>query len=220
MDITYRKESGGHTTATLQRDNLGDLLFESALVSSAHNSDQQSYRLIVGDKSYPDTLSVDVYGYPVESGSLTIWLSWEGVDELKRELRHFAETHQVELKLVQVPNTDTKLTATLRGGGELPDLVMIQSSSLADLINSDGSITVDNSATADTINYIMKLSDRGLLEISERDAMTGYFASGKTAISTRSASQNSRDTPITWRAPAPTPPPQEPPTPTPTAGSS
>lgn len=59
--------------------------------------------------------------------NLDVWVSWEGVPELKAEASRFATAGGVSVKVTDVPNTQTKLLAVARAGGNLPDVVMIQS---------------------------------------------------------------------------------------------
>ncbi len=280
MEIIGVGAEGREKRSVIERDDLGDHLFESALVSGAGGA----YDCIAEKRVYSDVKRITVFGDILEDKHLSIWLSWEGVDELKEEIRRFAETHGVKVKLVRVPNTETKLIAGLRGGGSLPDLVMLQSSSIADLVDAralqpldyfstdhvaekgraafslggrlwavpfyfdaqmlfynpnlltitpeagwsleefertaesvknrhpdvypacwnaysaywlspflrafgkrrlveaDGRIRIDDLPTRRAIEYLLSLSERGLLEVSERDAMTAYFASGRTAM--------------------------------------
>jgi ABC-type glycerol-3-phosphate transport system substrate-binding protein len=75
-------------------------------------------------------------GERLEPGHLEIWLGWEGNSELKRDMGNFALRHGIELDAETVPSPDTKLTAVVRARGPLPDLVMIQSSGLATLVEA------------------------------------------------------------------------------------
>ena len=280
MEIFSVDADGREIKTVIEREDLGDHLFESALVSG----DQGGLDCIAEDRLYTEVERIHVFGDLLEDKSLHIWLSWEGVDELKEEIRRFAEAHGVRVKLVQVPSAETKLIATLRGGGTLPDLVMLQSASIADLVDAralqpldyfstnyvvkkgrdafklggrlwavpfyfdaqmlfynpnlmtedpdvewsledfektaetvknghaelypacwnaysaywlspfirafgkkrlverDGRIRIDDEATERAIEYLLSLSERGLLEVSERDAMTAYFSSGRAAM--------------------------------------
>jgi ABC-type glycerol-3-phosphate transport system substrate-binding protein len=125
----YRMEIETESGSTeISRDDLGDLLFESYLVPR-----DDGVELYTAGRRFRGVEGIDLYGEPAGTGELTIWLSWEGVGLLKEELSRFAEYHGIDLDLQQIPNTETKLTAALRGGGELPDLVMVQASSIGEL---------------------------------------------------------------------------------------
>lgn len=50
------------------------------------------------------------------------------------------------------------------------------------IIESDGSIIIDDQPTLQALDYIISLKDRGLMQPIERDAMTSMFVSGKAAM--------------------------------------
>jgi len=72
-------------------------------------------------------------GEPCPERALEVWVSWEGVPELKAVIRRWAERAGVKAKVVDVPSVKSKLVTVLRGGGKVPDLVMVQSDYLPDL---------------------------------------------------------------------------------------
>ncbi len=63
----------------------------------------------------------------LDSKSLEVWISWEGVEELKAEIARWAELHEIDVKVNEVPKSDSKMLSVLRGGGRPPDVVLIQS---------------------------------------------------------------------------------------------
>lgn len=65
-----------------------------------------------------------VYGEALKEKNLTCWISWEGTRELKAEIQRFEELQGLNLNVQEVPKTSSKLISILRGGGEVPDLVM------------------------------------------------------------------------------------------------
>lgn len=72
----------------------------------------------------------------LDSRELDVWLSWEGVPELKKEIEQFARLHDCRIKAIDVPNIRSKLFTVLRGGGRVPDIVMIQSDYLPNFADS------------------------------------------------------------------------------------
>lgn len=63
----------------------------------------------------------------LDSDSLEVWISWEGVEELKAEIERWGELHAVGVQVNEVPKSDSKMLSVLRGGGRPPDVVLIQS---------------------------------------------------------------------------------------------
>jgi ABC-type glycerol-3-phosphate transport system substrate-binding protein len=71
-------------------------------------------------------------------------VSWEGVPLLKREIARFAELHGIRVKVTEVPKTDSKLLSVLRGGGTPPDVIMVQSDYIPDLVEAKAIQNVDS----------------------------------------------------------------------------
>ena len=71
--------------------------------------------------------SIEVEGESVTPGELEIWIAWEGVSELKEEIRRWGRIHGIGITVNEVPKSDSKLLSVLRGGGQPPDVVLIQS---------------------------------------------------------------------------------------------
>jgi ABC-type glycerol-3-phosphate transport system substrate-binding protein len=95
------------------------------------------------DVRLKDIRSIYLAGDRAEEGELEVWLSWEGVPELKAELERWSKLSGVKVRAVDVPDTRSKYLTTLRGGGRTPDLVMIQSDNLADLLNAQALQNLD-----------------------------------------------------------------------------
>jgi arabinogalactan oligomer/maltooligosaccharide transport system substrate-binding protein len=125
--------SGGGKDASWSADDLGDRLYSTYLVESRNASRRGSWDLVVGKERFAGVESIRIEGEPLAEDGLEVWLSWEGVPELKAEIARFAAAHGKRIRAVEVPNTQTKLLALARAGGELPDLVMIQSDYLPEL---------------------------------------------------------------------------------------
>jgi len=51
-----------------------------------------------------------------------------------------------------------------------------------ELVEANGSIHIDDPATRAALSYLLDLQRRGLLQVSEREAMTSLFASGRVAM--------------------------------------
>jgi arabinogalactan oligomer/maltooligosaccharide transport system substrate-binding protein len=83
--------------------------------------------LVVGKERFRGVESIRLAGSLLAEDGLEVWLSWEGVPEIKTEIARFAAAHGKRIKAIEVPNTQSKMQTVARGGGALPDLAMIQS---------------------------------------------------------------------------------------------
>ncbi len=77
-----------------------------------------------------------VYGEALRERDLTCWISWEGTRELKEEIGRFEDLHGLELNVQEVPKISSKLISVLRGGGEVPDLIMTSGADIHTLTNA------------------------------------------------------------------------------------
>jgi ABC-type glycerol-3-phosphate transport system substrate-binding protein len=84
--------------------------------------------------SYTGVTKISVAGELLEADTLTVWVSWEGTDLLEEEIERFSALSGMEIAVLEVPRIQSKLTSVARGGGDLPDLVMVQSDYLPELI--------------------------------------------------------------------------------------
>jgi len=86
----------------------------------------------------PDVRSFHVTGERIEpptdgSPALDVWIGWEGSRDLKREIERYASMHRLQIRVNHVPDTEAKLRTVVRARADVPDLVMIRSSSVAAL---------------------------------------------------------------------------------------
>jgi len=58
----------------------------------------------------------------MEAKELEIWLSWEGVDEIKEEIKRFSNSQGLTVNAVEVPRPESKLLSVVRARGELPHM--------------------------------------------------------------------------------------------------
>lgn len=252
------------------------------------NDDSLTFR--TGETVLSNVRSIEVDGEFVFSGELEVWIAWEGVSELKEEIRRWGRIRGVGITVNEVPKSDSKLLSVLRGGGQPPDVVLIQSDYLPaltaagalqpmvrfpleqfadksleafrldshvwavpfyfdaqmlfyrtdlvklpsdapgasgtekgwdlsafegtarglqergiipaswnaysaywlvpfqmgfgkkDLLETDGSVRVDDQATYEAVCYLKRLADEGLLDLRERDSMFSRFISGEVAM--------------------------------------
>jgi ABC-type glycerol-3-phosphate transport system substrate-binding protein len=89
--------------------------------------------LLIKGILYEHVKNIEFTGTPMESDELEIWLSWEGIDRLKDELNQFALFHHIKILSVEVPKPESKLISVVRAGGSVPDIIMLQSSSVENL---------------------------------------------------------------------------------------
>lgn len=89
--------------------------------------------LVADGREVAGVRSLSVTGERLEDTKLQVWVSWEGVDQLKEEIARFASLHGIAVSVLEVPQVESKLVAIIRGGGELPDAVMVQSDCLPTL---------------------------------------------------------------------------------------
>ena len=99
-------------------------------------SSSGGWDLLTGQSRLPDVRKIEIRGEPLIEKQLEIWVSWEGVGLLKEEIRRFADLHDVQIKITEVPRIETKLISILRAGGRPPDVIMIQSDYLPALVQS------------------------------------------------------------------------------------
>lgn len=120
----------GGEERSLERPGLADELYTSYLLDAGGGS----WDLVIGENRYASVASIDIRGEVLAEDGLEVWLSWEGVSELKAEIARFAREKGKRIKVLEVPNTQTKFLALARAGGRLPDLVMIQSDYIPALV--------------------------------------------------------------------------------------
>lgn len=265
-------------TRAWSEERLADRLAEAYLIASSGST----WDLLYNGARVPNVERIDIQGDRATERDLEVWLSWEGVPELKAEIDRWARGTGVRVRTVDVPDTRSKLLAAIRGGGRVPDLIMVQSDNLPSLLSAqalqtldrmdgsrlvekghgafecgghrwaapfyfdsqlvfyarryfpkapglewstddleeearriarsgatpmawnaysaywllsfalgfgkpsiedaDGLVRPDDPGTRDALRWILSMRDSGLLEVLERDAMVGRFASGEVAL--------------------------------------
>ena len=85
---------------------------------------------------YENLVSLDIKGEELEAGELTVWLGWEGTEHLKGIIQRFANAHSLEIDIQNVPSILSKVTSVARGRGRIPDVFMVQSDYLPELIGA------------------------------------------------------------------------------------
>lgn len=119
---------------TMAADDLGERLFDMYAVGT-----DRGWDLVIGTgqpgqpRRVAGVTAIALRGEPCPERTIEVWVSWEGVPELKAEIRRWAERAGIDAKVVDVPSIKSKLITVLRGGGKAPDLVMVQSDYLPDL---------------------------------------------------------------------------------------
>ena len=132
MEEVYKIEiNTKNKNYVVKEDDLAEYWGESFFLQT-----EASINLLFQDKLYKDITGISVHGTPMESTSLEIWLSWEGISELKEEISHFAEKYNLSIHTTEVSKPDSKLIAVLRARGDIPDLVMLKSSAVEGLVQS------------------------------------------------------------------------------------
>ncbi len=120
--------TGSSGVSVLEGDALADSLSTWYLVDTA-----SGWQLAADGRAVAGVRSVAIAGERLEDTRLQVWVSWEGVDQLKEEIARFAALHGCAVSVLDVPQIESKLVAVIRGGGELPDVVMVQSDYLPTL---------------------------------------------------------------------------------------
>ncbi|HWR12146.1 MAG TPA: extracellular solute-binding protein [Rectinemataceae bacterium] len=157
--------SGGARTWT--GEDLADRLSGFYIVESGSGS----WDLLAPDAKVASVSSISVAGDAAQERDLEVWLSWEGVPELKAEIQHWATLSGVRVRTVDVPDTRSKLLAVQRGGGRMPDLLMIQSDNVPDLVEAQALQPLDR---IDASHVVKKGAD-AFSANGRRWAMPFYF---------------------------------------------
>ena len=80
-----------------------------------------------GEIIFENVDEIHIEGESIESGEIEVWLDWEGIDYLKKEIKRFEMLHKnMKVKAVFVPKISGKLLTVYRGGGKIPDVIMVQ----------------------------------------------------------------------------------------------
>jgi len=124
-------------TKTIHADNLGERLYGIHVIQAGSSWDVM---LDTGPGTAGERIKsvsrIAITGESCPEKTIEVWVSWEGVTELKAEIMSWAANAGISAKVVEVPSIKSKLITVLRGGGKLPDLVMVQSDYLPDLVDA------------------------------------------------------------------------------------
>lgn len=126
LEITY--ENGN---LILEENDLAEYWGSSYFLKNKLETD-----LLFKGELFKNIFKISFSGSPMESRELDIWLSWEGIDEIKEEIGRFSRKHDLTINTIEVPRPESKLIAVVRARGRVPDLVMLQSSAVENLILS------------------------------------------------------------------------------------
>ncbi|MEL7556707.1 MAG: extracellular solute-binding protein [bacterium] len=175
----------GKTTRLWQDETLAERLKGFFLIPS----EKGTWDFYADGTRHKDLRSLSIHGDRAEEGELEVWLSWEGVPELKTELERWSMLSGAKIRAVDVPDTRAKFLATLRGGGRPPDLVMIQSDNLADFLSAQALQPLDRIETGE-----LSAKGKEAFRIGERLwALPFYFDSQLVFYNTRLVPEAPRD---------------------------
>jgi arabinogalactan oligomer/maltooligosaccharide transport system substrate-binding protein len=88
-------------------------------------------------------LSVAVYGEPIDNDYLQVWLDWEGITALKESIQRFSSINGLRIETREVPKASSKLVSVVRARGEVPDVIMVQSSDISRLVYEEAIQSLD-----------------------------------------------------------------------------
>ena len=98
--------------------------------------DEDSWALLYKSRIFYSVERLNLECEPLEKDPLEIWINWEGIDLLRKEIERWAVMHAVDVKVTEVPKPDSKLISISQAGGDVPDIIMVQSSHIDRLSNS------------------------------------------------------------------------------------
>jgi len=136
----------GEGEREIRGDDLAEFFGEGFLLVR-----EGGFHLYWQNHLYRDLTGLTLEGTLLEKGELELWLSWEGVDHLKEEIDSFARRHGLTVRAVEVPRPDSKLISVQRARGRVPDLLMIQSSAVEELVRSRAIQSLDNIRLPETV---------------------------------------------------------------------
>ena len=88
-------------------------------------------------------LSVIVYGEPIDNDYLQVWLDWEGITALKESIQRFSSITGLRIEARDVPKASGNLVSVVRARGEVPDVIMFQSSDISRLVYEEAIQSLD-----------------------------------------------------------------------------
>ena len=135
---TLSIETSSGESRVLSRDDLCETLSSIAVIKK-----NGGFSVILPDGAVENVLSVNIEGEKLRPRPLEIWISWEGTDLLKTEIERYAELHELEINVLEVPKPASKLISVSRSSGGVPDIIMVQSGSINSLVKSECIQNVD-----------------------------------------------------------------------------
>lgn len=106
-------------------------------------------------------------------GTVEVWVSWEG-ESLFRELSQEWETETGEqVKLIYIPELEEKLTITLKGGGDLPDICLIKTDNLPLILDYAQPI---ETTELDGLNYVFDEKLVQAFQYRSKNYVIPYYA--------------------------------------------
>lgn len=108
-----------------------------ALYSTILYAESGIRHLYHGGRTFSHVEGISVGGEVLAASELEAWISWEGTDLIRDEIGRFADLYDIQARVTVVPNTASRLTATERARGRQPDVVLIQSDYLPDLLDQE-----------------------------------------------------------------------------------
>ncbi len=99
-------------------------------------NDNNSWSLLYNNRIYTKINSLGLECEILDKSPIEIWINWEGKDLLRSEIKRYAEMHNIEIKVTEVPKPDSKLVSVSQAMGSVPDIIMVQSSYIYRLAKS------------------------------------------------------------------------------------
>lgn len=122
----------------IEISNLADKLHEMFLADG-----DDGWEIVYGSQTFSDVRALNIEGEKLAVRPLEIWINWEGTELLREEIERYADLHRLEIKITEVPKPDSKLISVTRGGGSVPDIIMVQSSAIDSLVRSGSIQNID-----------------------------------------------------------------------------
>ncbi len=91
---------------------------------------------------FRDIRAIDIAGEKLLNTKLEVWISWEGTKELKEEIESYAARFGLEIHVTTLPDPASKYLSILRGGGDVPDLIMVSAGDMNRLIRTEALQTI------------------------------------------------------------------------------
>ena len=80
-------------TVIITNQDFAEQLFNTYAISH-----KGSCSLLIDGKLLEDVYKIDIIGERIAGDNLEVWISWEGTDDLKKEIARFARHHQIKIK--------------------------------------------------------------------------------------------------------------------------